>query len=103
MIFNERIRGAGLMRTLVFLPVAIPQSVSAVIWAVAFRPDGPLNGVLVKLGIAPQGFLTSPDQALASIMLTAGEHFWFDIEEYERFFHKPIPARLTDLLRIAGV
>lgn len=37
-LFNERLRGAGLMRTLVFLPVAIPQSVSAVIWSVAFRP-----------------------------------------------------------------
>jgi multiple sugar transport system permease protein len=78
-IFNERIRGAGLMRTLVFLPVAIPQSVSAVIWAVAFRPDGPLNGVLAAVGIQPQGFLTSPDQALASIILVVswiGVGYW---------------------------
>src|SRR4051812_31563147 len=78
-IFNERIRGSGLMRTLVFLPVAIPQSVSAVIWAVGFRPDGPLNGVLRKLGIAPQGFLTSPNQALASIILVVswiGVGYW---------------------------
>jgi multiple sugar transport system permease protein len=78
-LFNERIRGAGLMRTLVFLPVAIPQSVSAVIWAVAFRPDGPLNGLLARIGIAPQGFLTSPDQALASIILVVswiGVGYW---------------------------
>jgi multiple sugar transport system permease protein len=78
-IFNERIRGIGLMRTLVFLPVAIPQSVSAVIWAVGFRPDGPLNGVLAKLGIAPQGFLTSPGQALPSIVLVVswiGVGYW---------------------------
>nr|WP_161556701.1 sugar ABC transporter permease [Micromonospora acroterricola] len=78
-IFNERIRGAGLMRTLVFLPVAIPQSVSAVIWAVAFRPDGPLNGILDRLGIAPQGFLTSPGQALPSIILVVswiGVGYW---------------------------
>ena len=78
-IFNERIRGVGLMRTLVFLPVAIPQSVSAVIWAVAFRPDGPLNGVLARLGIAPQGFLTSPGQALASIIVVVswiGVGYW---------------------------
>ena len=78
-LFNERIRGAGLMRTLVFLPVAIPQSVSAVIWAVAFRPDGPLNGVLARLGIQPQGFLSSPDQALASIILVVswiGVGYW---------------------------
>jgi multiple sugar transport system permease protein len=78
-IFNERIRGAGLMRTLVFLPVAIPQSVSAVIWAVAFRPDGPLNGLLGRFGIAPQGFLTSGNQALASIILVVswiGVGYW---------------------------
>jgi multiple sugar transport system permease protein len=78
-LFNERIRGAGLMRTLVFLPVAIPQSVSAVIWAVGLRPDGPLNGVLQRIGIAPQRFLTSPDQALASIVLVVswiGLGYW---------------------------
>jgi multiple sugar transport system permease protein len=78
-VFNERIRGGGLMRTLVFLPVAIPQSVSAVIWAVAFRPDGPLNGVLTRLGIPSQGFLTSRDQALASIIVVVswiGVGYW---------------------------
>jgi multiple sugar transport system permease protein len=78
-LFNERIRGAGLMRTLVFLPVAIPQSVSAVIWAVALRPDGPLNGALAKIGIAPQGFLTSRNQALPSIILVVswiGVGYW---------------------------
>jgi multiple sugar transport system permease protein len=78
-IFNERIRGVGLMRTLVFLPVAIPQSVSAVIWAVAFRPDGPLNGVLTALGLPPMGFLTSPRQALASIIIVVswiGVGYW---------------------------
>jgi multiple sugar transport system permease protein len=78
-IFNERIRGGGLMRTLVFLPVAIPQSVSAVIWAVAFRPDGPLNGVLNAVGIESQGFLTSPGQALPSIILVVswiGVGYW---------------------------
>src|SRR3954454_13006869 len=50
-LFNGHFRGVGLMRTLVFLPVAIPASVSAVIWAVAFRPDGPLNGTLELFGL----------------------------------------------------
>jgi multiple sugar transport system permease protein len=78
-LFNERIRGAGLMRTLIFLPVAIPQSVSAVIWAVAFRPDGPLNGTLELFGLGPLRFLTSPTQALPSIMLVVswiGVGYW---------------------------
>jgi multiple sugar transport system permease protein len=78
-LLNEKLRGAGLARTLIFLPVAIPQSVSAVIWAVAFRPDGPLNGVLALFGIGEQRFLTSPAQALASIMLVVswiGIGYW---------------------------
>ncbi|WP_329793452.1 sugar ABC transporter permease [Lentzea sp. DG1S-22] len=78
-LFNERIRGVGLMRTLVFLPVAIPQSVSAVIWAVAFRPDGPLNGTLALFGIGAQRYTTSPVQALPSIMLVVswiGVGYW---------------------------
>jgi len=78
-LFNERIRGNGLMRTLVFLPVAIPQSVSAVIWSVAFRPDGPLNGILAIFHIGGQRYLTSPTQALASIMLVVswiGVGYW---------------------------
>ena len=78
-LFNERIRGVGVMRTLVFLPVAIPQSVSAVIWAVMFRPDGPLNGTLELLGLEPQRYLTSQEQALASIMLVVswiGVGYW---------------------------
>jgi len=78
-LFNERIRGVGLMRTLVFLPVAIPQSVSAVIWAVAFRPDGPLNGTLALFGLDGLRYLTSPTQALPSIMLVVswiGVGYW---------------------------
>jgi multiple sugar transport system permease protein len=78
-LFNERIRGVGLMRTLVILPVAIPQSVSAVIWAIAFRPDGPFNGALDLVGLGPLRFLTSSGQALWSIMLVVswiGVGYW---------------------------
>jgi multiple sugar transport system permease protein len=78
-LFNERIRGVGLMRTIVFLPVAIPASVSAVVWSVALRPEGPLNGVLSWFGIGGLGWLTSPTQALPSIVLIVswiGVGYW---------------------------
>jgi multiple sugar transport system permease protein len=78
-LFNERIRSLGVMRTLVILPVAIPQSVSAVIWAIAFRPDGPLNGTLELFGLGGLRYLTSPQQALWSIMLVVswiGVGYW---------------------------
>ncbi|HYO41236.1 MAG TPA: sugar ABC transporter permease [Nocardioidaceae bacterium] len=78
-LFNQSFRGVGLMRTLVILPVAIPQSVSAVIWAIGFRPDGPLNGALDLVGLGPLRYLTSPGQALWSIMLVVswiGVGYW---------------------------
>jgi multiple sugar transport system permease protein len=78
-LFGQELRGVGVMRTVVVLPVAIPQSVSAVIWAIAFRPDGPLNGTLQLFGLSPLRYLTSPGQALWSIMLVVswiGVGYW---------------------------
>lgn len=78
-LFNNKLPMTGFWRTAVLLPVAIPQSVSAVIWAVAYRPDGLLNSLLQAVGIAPQRFITSPDQALWSIMLVVswiGVGYW---------------------------
>jgi multiple sugar transport system permease protein len=78
-LLSQEVHGVGVMRTLVILPVAIPQSVSAVIWAIAFRPDGPVNGTLDLVGLGPLRYLTSPGQALWSIMLVVswiGVGYW---------------------------
>ncbi|MBP2338868.1 multiple sugar transport system permease protein [Saccharothrix coeruleofusca] len=101
-LFNERIRGVGLMRTLVFLPVAIPQSVSAVIWAVAFRPDGPLNGVLALFGLGGLRYLTSPGQALASIVVVVS---WIGVGYWMMFLIaglKEIDPNLYDAAALDG-
>ena len=79
LLLSRRMAGAGLWRTLIVLPVVIPQSVSAVIWGIAFRPDGPINGVLAALGLPPQPFLTSTAQALPSIIVIVswvGVGYW---------------------------
>ena len=80
LVFVQRIPGARLWRTLVFLPVAAPLLVSAVIWGIGFRPDdGPVNGILTTFGMSKQPFLTSPDQALLAIMILAswvGVGYW---------------------------
>ncbi len=79
-LFLQRLPGARLWRTLVFLPVAVPLLVSALVWGIAFRPDdGIINAVLSAVGVARQPFLTSPDQALISIMVLAswaGVGYW---------------------------
>lgn len=78
-ILTQRIPAVGVWRSLIFLPSAVPQSVSATIWGIAFRPDGPLNGALRLLGIPAQPFLTSEGQALMCIVLVVswvGIGFW---------------------------
>ncbi len=92
----------GLWRTLILLPVAIPQSVSAVIWGVAFRPDGPLNAALALFGIGAQRFTTSPGQALASIIVVVS---WIGIGYWMTFLIaglQEIPPSLYEAAAMDG-
>lgn len=79
LLFTRGLPGTGLWRTIVFLPAAIPLAGSTIIWGIALRPSGPVNGILNAFGIPSQPFLTSPDQALGSIILIAswiGVGYW---------------------------
>jgi multiple sugar transport system permease protein len=68
-LFTQRAVGSKLWRTLVILPIATPPAVSAVIWSVIYRPDGLANGVLERLGLPAQPFLTSSGQVLPSLIV----------------------------------
>jgi multiple sugar transport system permease protein len=57
----------------------VPIVGSSIAWGVALRPKGPVNAIIEALGGEPQPFFTSPDQALASIILVAswiGIGYW---------------------------
>ena len=92
LLLDAKVPLVGVWRTLILLPVAIPQSVSAIIWGVGFRPDGPLNAVLAAIGVAPQRFTTSPGQALASIIVVVS---WIGIGYWMTF----LVAGLQDVPR----
>ncbi|WP_431246570.1 carbohydrate ABC transporter permease [Leifsonia xyli] len=68
-LYTKRSAGSRLWRSLVILPIAVPPAVSAVIWSVIYRPDGLANSFLSLVGIPPQPFLTSPQQALWCIIV----------------------------------
>ncbi len=102
LLMNNRLPGTALWRTLILLPVAIPQSVSAVIWSVAMRPDGLLNALLAPLGLGEQRFLTSPDQALWSIILIVS---WIGVGYWMTFLIaglQDIPKSLYEAVTIDG-
>ena len=102
LLMNSAVPGISLWRTIVVLPIAIPPSVSAVVWGVGYRPDGPINAVLQALGIEAQRFLTSPDQALASIIVIVS---WVGIGYWMTFLLaglQDIPRALYEAAAIDG-
>jgi len=102
LVMNNKLKLTGFWRSIVFLPVAIPQSVSAVVWGVAFRPDGPLNAILSAVGIGPQRFITSPDQALGSIIVVVS---WVGVGYWMTFLIaglQDIPGMLYEAATIDG-
>jgi multiple sugar transport system permease protein len=102
LLMDRPIRFGGVYRTLVLLPVVIPQSISALIWGVALRPDGPINAALVALGLPAQGFLTSTAQAMPSIILVVS---WVGCGYWMMFLLaglKDIPASLYEAARLDG-
>lgn len=102
LLVNAAIPYIGFWRAIILLPVAIPQSVSAVVWGVAFRPDGPVNALLVAAGLPAQRFLTSPDQAMGSIIVIVS---WIGVGYWMTFILaglQDIPKSLYEAVRIDG-
>ena len=101
-LLTQRLRGVRSWRVLVFLPAAVPQAVSAIVWGVAMRPDGPLNGLLGVFGIPPQPFLSSSGQALLSIIIIVS---WIGVGYWMTFLIAgllDIPVMYTEAAAIDG-
>lgn len=101
-VLTKRVPAVGLWRTLILLPIAVPQIVSAIVWGVLFRPDGPLNGILESLGIAPIPWLVSPSTALMSIMVICT---WVGVGYWMTFLVagiKDIPTSLYEASELDG-
>ncbi|MEU8696585.1 sugar ABC transporter permease [Streptomyces sp. NPDC048680] len=78
-LLNRRFAGVRFWRSLVFAPIAVPPAVSAVIWGILYRPEGPLNAILGTMGIPPQPFLTSSQQAIFALIVLmswVGVGYW---------------------------
>lgn len=74
LLLAQRIPLAGLWRSMLFVPAAVPGAVVALIWSTALQPDGLVNSLLEAVGLPAQPFLTSANQSAFSIgiMVTWG-------------------------------
>ncbi len=99
-LFVQRIPLVGLWRTLLFVPVTIPIVGSCIAWGAALNPEGPVNGIITALGGSPQPFFTSPNQALACIIVIAS---WIGIGYWMLFLIaglQAIPEELYDAAKV---
>lgn len=77
LLVNQGLRGTTLVRSALFAPVVTSGTVVAIIWNLMYYPEaGLFNALLTAVGLPPQPFLTSPKQALASIILVG---VWQDV------------------------
>ncbi|OBF09382.1 ABC transporter permease [Mycobacterium sp. ACS4054] len=71
-VLNRKVRGIGVFRTIVFLPLAISSVVMAVVWQFVFNTDnGLLNIMLGWVGIGPVPWLVEPHWAMASLCVVS--------------------------------
>ena len=99
-LLTQTLHLRGVWRTLIFIPCTIPIVGSSIAWGAALRPDGPVNALLAAVGLSPQPFLTSPNQALACIILIAS---WIGIGYWMLFLIaglQAVPHELYEAARL---
>jgi multiple sugar transport system permease protein len=71
-LLNRKVKGIGVFRTIVFLPLAISSVVMAVVWQFVFNTDnGLLNIMLGWVGIGPIPWLVDPHWAMVSLCVVS--------------------------------
>lgn len=102
-VFNQKLKGIRIFRTIFYLPVCISMVMATTVWALMMNPyQGLLNTFLGYFGLGLQGFLTDPKQALACIMLIAA---WKTIPYWMMFMlagMQSIPDNIYEAALIDG-
>lgn len=101
-LLTRQVWFAGLWRTLLLVPVMVPVLGSTILWGIALRPTGPVNGLIEAVGGEPQPFLTSPDQVQMSLILIAS---WVGIGYWMLFLIagiNDIPQSVIEAAKIDG-
>lgn len=102
-LVNQGLRGIGIFRTILLLPVAISINVAALAWGLALDTNyGLVNGLLDAVGLARQDFLRDPDQALPTMM---GIVSWIGVPFWTLFILaglQGIPHEVLEAARIDG-
>lgn len=104
---NGSARSRRVLRFAVFVPTVISLTVLSVLWKLMYEPAsatgaGLINGLLTSSGFPPQPFLTSPQQAMAAIVVMS---VWQGVGLQMMIFLsglQQIPAQLYEAAALDG-
>jgi multiple sugar transport system permease protein len=70
---NKPRRGVGVYRSAIYLPMVFSLAVTGLFWRVLYQPDGPINSILLAIGIdtGQHQWLADPNTALGAILIAA--------------------------------
>lgn len=100
LLLTQRLPANRIWQTLAFAPTAIPIAVSAIVWRVAFRPDGPINAVLASLGLPTQDWLITESLVFPSLITMAS---WVGVGYWMIFLIAGLRDIPTDLYEAAAL
>jgi len=84
LVANKRAAGIKFFRSIYLLPVAVSINVTVVVWGLMVDPNaGLVNGILNQFRLLEQPFLSSPDQALWTIIMIIS---WKGVPYWALFF-----------------
>lgn len=105
-VLNGNIRGKYAFRTIYFLPTLTSSSALTLIFMFMFSVTGPINMLLINMGILPVGeginFLNDPSFALKVIMVM---NIWSTVPQYTTMYLaslQDLPASLYEAADIDG-
>lgn len=103
-LLNQKARGTHIFRTIFFVPSLTPAVALALLWTWLFHPTvGPINSVLVLMGLPGPGWLTSPHWALPSLVIIA---VWASVGGSTMLIFlaglQGVPQELLDAAKIDG-
>ena len=106
-ILNNRLmKWAPVFRTAIFLPVVAPVAVTGIVLTLMLSPfNGPVNGVLMKLGLihAPLDFLGSPQLAMPTLIVVFVWKWIGTTMVYWLAALQTVPDELYEAARLDGV
>jgi len=101
MLLNRRMRGRGVLRTLIYLPAVVPPVASALIWKVIFdRNSGAANRLLGLFNVNPVSWLTGGNVFIVLIVVllwALGSGIIIDLAALQT-----VPAEQLEAARVDG-